>query len=84
MRRIIPREKLGRKARKALDSARRAEWTIRPTTRRVESKKLYDRKKLTHDRYDDGMGPFLRCGLSTARRSRGIGVRRIDKRSRGH
>ena len=56
MNRIIPREKLGRKARKALDGARRAEWTIRPTTRRVESKKVYNRKKLAHDRHDDGMG----------------------------
>ncbi len=56
--RFIPREKLGKKARKALDREGRATWGIRPVTRRVQSGKLYDRKKRPHDRYDDGMGPF--------------------------
>ena len=53
---FIPREKLGKKARKALDSEGRAAWGIRPTVRRVESKKIYSRKRKAHDRQDDGVG----------------------------
>lgn len=57
MDRFMPREKLGKKARKRLDGARRAAWGISPVTRMVENKKRYDRKKKSHDRYDDyGMG----------------------------
>ena len=57
MKKFIPREKLGKKARKRLDGERRAIWAFSPATRKVESKKLYDRKKRSHDRYDDyGMG----------------------------
>ena len=52
MARFIPREKLGRKARKALDAPQR-------TTRKIDSKKLYNRKKQAHARYDDGMGFVL-------------------------
>ena len=60
MNRFVPREKLGRKARKKLDSARRAAWAVSPVTKKIESKKLYDRKRKSHDRYDDyGMGFLL-------------------------
>jgi len=44
MNRIIPREKLGKKARKALDRQRRSTWSLSPATRKVESKKRYNRK----------------------------------------
>ena len=61
MKKFIPREKLGKKARKRLDGEHRATWAFSPATKRVESKKLYDRKRRSHDRYDDaGMGSFLR------------------------
>lgn len=53
MEKFVPREKLGKKARKELDSRKRALWDVRPVTRRVESKKLYDRKKASRDRYDE-------------------------------
>jgi hypothetical protein len=60
MKRFIPREKLGRKARKQLDSGQRATWAFSPVTKKVESKKLYNRKRKSHDRYDDyGMGFFI-------------------------
>ncbi len=60
MKKFIPKEKLGRKARKQLDSERRATWAFSPVTKKVESKKLYSRKRKAHDRYDDyGMGCFL-------------------------
>ena len=63
MKRFIPREKLGRKARKQLDSEQCATWAFSPVTKKVESKKLYNRKRKSHDRYDDyGMGFLLtRC-----------------------
>lgn len=57
MKKFIPREKLGKKARKQRDSAQRTTWTFSPVTKKVESRKLYSRKRKAHDRYDDnGMG----------------------------
>ena len=57
MKRFIPREKLAKKARKQLDSEQRATWAFAPVTKKIESKKLYNRKRKSHDRYDDyGMG----------------------------
>ena len=54
---FIPKEKLGKKARKELDRQRRVLWQYSPVTKRIESKKLYNRKKKSHARYDDsGMG----------------------------
>ena len=61
MKRFVPREKLGKKARKLIDSERRATWAFSPVTKKVESRKLYNRKKKSHDRCDDyGMGFLLR------------------------
>ena len=56
MDRFILREKLGKKARKALDSQRRATWSFSPTTKRVESKKRYNRKN--HERMEEGSAVF--------------------------
>lgn len=59
MNRFIPREKLSKKARKKLDSERRAGWTFSPVSRKVESKKVYSRNGKSHDRYNDyGHGIF--------------------------
>jgi len=44
MARFTPREKLGKKAKRALDQAKRQTWgAIRPATKRIESKKRYRR-----------------------------------------
>ena len=57
MKKFIPRDKLGKKARRQLDSEQRTTWTFSPVTKKVESKKLYNRKRKAHDRCDDyGMG----------------------------
>ena len=48
MNRFIPREKLGKRAWRQLDRQRRAAWALSPATRRVESKKQYNRKRKTH------------------------------------
>lgn len=63
MKKFIPKEKLGKKARKQLDNEQRTTWTFSPVTKKVESKKLYNRKRKAHDRYDDyGMG--FSCGVA--------------------
>ena len=49
MTRFIPREKLGKKARKELDSVKRGTWSFSPVSRTVESKKKYDRNKARRD-----------------------------------
>ena len=54
---FIPREKLSKKARRALDSQRRAAWSFSPATRRVESKKRYNRK--AHEREERDPVSFL-------------------------
>ena len=57
MKKFIPKEKLGKKARKQLDTEQRSTWAFSSVTKKVESKKLYNRKRKAHDRYDDyGMG----------------------------
>ena len=48
MAKFISREKLSKKVRKELDSQQRATWAFSPTTKKVESKKLYNRKKSAH------------------------------------
>lgn len=59
MKQFIPREKMSKKARKELDKARRNEWSISPVTRKVESKKRYDRRKTSRIRNEDWTGGFL-------------------------
>ena len=56
MKRFVPREKMGKKARRQLDSLQRGTWTFSPVTRKIESKKRYDRKRKTRDR-DGEMNP---------------------------
>lgn len=60
MTRFIPKEKMSKKALKELVRKKRVTWDISPVTRKTESKKLYNRKKRSHDREDDcGMGVFI-------------------------
>lgn len=59
MAKFVSREKLNKKARKELDSQRRATWAFSPTTKKVESRKLYNRKKSTQAWKDDfGVSAF--------------------------
>lgn len=63
MKEFIPAEKMSKKARRELARAKRQTWACSPVSRRIENKKRYDRKRKSHDRYDDGsMGlVFLFC-----------------------
>ena len=45
MPKFIPREKLGKKARRALDAERRATWGFSPVTRKVENKSTTTARK---------------------------------------
>ena len=49
MDRFIPREKMGKKARKELDARKRATWSFSPVTKKVESRKKYNRKAHNRD-----------------------------------
>lgn len=52
MEKFIPRQKLSKKAKRALDNAQRATWgAFNPVTRKTKNPKAYDRKKppLDHD-----------------------------------
>ena len=64
MAKFVPKAKMGKKAARELAKQKRVTWDISPVTRKMESKKVYNRKKRSHDRYDDyGMGVFLCCPL---------------------
>ena len=59
MAKFISREKLSKKARKELDNQKLAVWAFSPTTRKVESKKLYNRRKSAHAwKNDFGISAF--------------------------
>jgi hypothetical protein len=60
MGRFIPKEKLCKKARKELYSKDRKTWgNVSPITRKVESKKVYNRKKAQMRIDDFPSEPFL-------------------------
>lgn len=53
MNKHIPYNKLSKKAQRELDNQQRMTWNgLNPITRKIESKKLYRRKK-THEGFDD-------------------------------
>ena len=57
---FVSKNKLSKKAQKELNRQRRVTWGFSPVTKTIESKKRYNRKKNSHNRYEDsGMGVFL-------------------------
>ena len=58
MKKIVSKAKLSKKARKKLNAEKRTTWTFSPVTRRVESKKIYNRKKISRTDQEDGSGDF--------------------------
>ena len=69
MDRFIERAKLSKKARRELDAKKRVTWDFSPVSRRVESRKIYNRKKRSRGRTDDfGAGSlFVCCGVCGGR-----------------
>ena len=45
MKNFIPKEKLNKKAKRTLDAERRTLWDVSPVSKKIESKKRYNRKK---------------------------------------
>lgn len=67
MSKFVPRPKLSKKARKELDTQKRTTWAFSPVTKKVESKKIYNRKKAAHVWKDDSsMSGFCCNGDGTA------------------
>lgn len=65
MQAFIPREKLGKKARRELDRARRATWGIAPVTRKAPDKTKYNRKRSDYRDDDYGSRIFHLSGCSS-------------------
>ena len=64
MEKFIPYEKLSKKRRRALDTARRGSWGgLSPVTRRPEDPKAYKRKKTRIDFEEDDPGFLMRMGF---------------------
>lgn len=54
MKKFISQEKLGKKAKRALNQSKRNTWgAINPATKKIENKKAYNRKKIQRIGYDD-------------------------------
>ena len=47
MNQFVPRKKMSKKARKLLAAKNRKTWAFSPVTRKVDSKKIYNRKKIS-------------------------------------
>ena len=60
MKPFLPREKMSKREKRALDASKRTTWdNINPVTRKAESKKAYDRKKSPRWYNDDSTGIFI-------------------------
>ncbi len=54
MQKFVPKDKLSKKAKRELDNASRGSWQgVNPVTRKEESKKVYNRKKVQRGDYND-------------------------------
>ncbi|MBQ9064912.1 MAG: hypothetical protein IJ123_05655 [Blautia sp.] len=62
MKKYITRDKLGKKARRQLDSQQRLYWPVSPAPVTFESKKHYNRKRKNHDYQEDWYHGFLVMG----------------------
>ncbi len=58
MKEFVSKEKMSKKARKELAKKKRTMWTVDPRTRVAESRKVYNRKRIS--RSDAGDYSFLR------------------------
>ncbi|MBQ4453003.1 MAG: hypothetical protein II912_11645 [Clostridia bacterium] len=62
MNKFISRQKMSKKARKELDAKQRSTWSFSPVTKKVENKKLYNRKRKPSAKYEDfGRGFCYTC-----------------------
>ena len=48
MTKFVPEAKMSKKARRELNAQRRATWDFSPITKKVESRKIYNRKRIDY------------------------------------
>ena len=60
MAKFVSKDKMSRKQQKKLNAEKRATWMISPVTKKIESKKVYNRKRISRTAYDDSREIFLR------------------------
>jgi hypothetical protein len=59
MKAFVPYEKLSKKQKREIDKAKRATWgEVIPVTKRIDSAKIYNRKKHQRGGFDSGAGVF--------------------------
>ena len=64
MKKFVEYEKLSKKQKKEIDKAKRATWgDVSPVTKKVESAKIYNRKKRQRWTEDSGAGVFVLMGV---------------------
>ena len=66
MAKFLPREKMSKKAKKQAAADRRKTWAFSPVTRKIESKKIYNRKRISRAGQDDGSGDPLSTAVRAA------------------
>jgi len=60
MKKFVEYEKLSKKQKREIDKAKRMTWgNVSPVTRKVESARIYNRKKHQRGGYDSGAGVFV-------------------------
>lgn len=55
---FVPFEKLSKKKKRAISTQKRGTWLMNPATRKVESKKIYHRKRTRKEEEDPFSGSF--------------------------
>ena len=61
MDRFIPKAKMSKKAKKRIATEQRGIWAFSPVTKKIDSKKLYNRKRISRARNDDSTRDSLFC-----------------------
>ncbi len=59
MKGFVPKDRMSKKARKEMNREKRVLWTVDPRTRVVESKKVYNRKRISRVPSDTGDPIFV-------------------------
>lgn len=60
MKKFVEYEKLSKRQKREIDKAKRGTWGgVIPVTKRVESAKIYNRKKHQRSTWDSGAGVFV-------------------------
>lgn len=67
MKEFVPKAKMSKKAQKKLAAERRGSWGFSPVTRKVDSKRSYNRKRISRTGYDDGREFFVWTASGTHR-----------------